>query len=213
MTAPAKFLFDTDFGRGDRRAGGSPAERQAQVAEAEARGYRNGLLAGRNEARLEAEQQLANALAQVAAGLATLAHDLTALEAKVETEAVQVAVAVGSRLSNALLQREPFAEVEALAVECFRQLVGAPHLVVRVSEPQFEVARERLDELAVRSGFQGKLVVLADPEINAGDCRIEWADGGMVRDRAATAAAIADGVGRYLAVRRNASAGSSRKKT
>lgn len=211
MTAPVKFLFDTEFGRGDRRAGGSPAERQAQVAEAEARGYRNGLAAGRNEAQREAEQQLAQALGQAAAGIAALSRDMAALEARLENEAVQVAVAVASRLSNALLQREPFAEIEALVADCCRQLVGAPHLVVRVHDRLFETARTRLQQLAAHSGFQGKLVVLADPEVNPGDCRIEWADGGMTRDRAATAAAVTDAVGRYLAVRRAAaSAGSHR---
>ncbi len=211
MTAPAKFLFDTDFGRGDRRAGGSPAERQAQIAEAEARGYRNGLAAGRDAARQESEQQLAQALARAADGIASLAGDMGALEARLESEAVQVAVAVGSRLSNALLAREPFAEVQALALECFRQLVGAPHLVVRVNDRFFEPARAKLQELAAHSGFQGKVVVLADPEIDQGDCRIEWADGGMARNRAQTAAAIADAVGRYLAVRRAAASSGSQK--
>ena len=32
-------------------------------------------------------------------------------------------------------------------------------------------------------GFEGRLVVLAEPEIAPGDCRIEWADGGVVRDQ------------------------------
>ena len=35
-----------------------------------------------------------------------------------------------------------------------------------------------------------------------GDCRIEWADGGLVRDRAATEAAIGEAVSRYVAARR-----------
>ena len=37
-----------------------------------------------------------------------------------------------------------------------------------------------------------------------GDCRIEWADGGVTRDRAATLAAIDDVVGRYVAARTSA---------
>ena len=45
-------------------------------------------------------------------------------------------------------------------------------------------------------------MVLAEPDIAPGDCRIEWADGGIKRDRAATEAAIADAVGRYIAARR-----------
>jgi flagellar assembly protein FliH len=43
--------------------------------------------------------------------------------------------------------------------------------------------------------------MLAEPGMALGDCRIEWADGGVSRDRAATQAAIAEAVGRYVAAR------------
>jgi len=36
----------------------------------------------------------------------------------------------------------------------------------------------RFERLAKQSGFEGRLVILAEPEIDAGDCKIEWADGG-----------------------------------
>jgi flagellar assembly protein FliH len=45
-------------------------------------------------------------------------------------------------------------------------------------------------------------VVMAEPEIEPGDCRIEWADGGLKRDRAATERAISEAVERYVASRR-----------
>ena len=44
-------------------------------------------------------------------------------------------------------------------------------------------------------------MVLAEPGIAPGDCRIEWADGGVDRDRAATEPRIDDAVGRYVAAR------------
>jgi hypothetical protein len=34
-------------------------------------------------------------------------------------------------------------------------------------------------------GFEGRLVILGEPEIVRGDCHIEWADGGILRDRKA----------------------------
>ena len=47
---------------------------------------------------------------------------------------------------------------------------------------------------------------LAEPEIATGDCRIEWADGGVVLDRAAIEAKISELVGRYMASRDQAEA-------
>jgi flagellar assembly protein FliH len=44
--------------------------------------------------------------------------------------------------------------------------------------------------------------VLAEPDVAPGDCRIEWADGGLTRDRAKTEAAINEAVEGYVAVRR-----------
>ena len=91
------------------------------------------------------------------------------------------------------MQREPFGEIAALATECFRQLSTAPHVVVRVNDALHETAKAQLEEIARTRGFEGRLVVVAEPEIAVGDCRIEWADGGVVRDMAETEQSIGDG--------------------
>ena len=44
-------------------------------------------------------------------------------------------------------------------------------------------------------------MILAEPGIVTGDCRIEWADGGVVLERATIEAKISELVGRYLASR------------
>ena len=211
MTATAKFLFDNDFAR-DSRAGLRPvsaAQHQAALAEAEARGYVTGLVAGRAEAADTDRQKLTSAIERAAADLATLADELPALQARLETETVEIAAAVAGKLAPALIGREPFAEIAALASECFRHLIGVPHVVVRVGEGQYDTAKAQLDDIAAAAGFAGRLVVLAAPEIAVGDCRVEWADGGVVRDRAAVAATIAAAVERYVAVRAGQPAHSS----
>lgn len=204
MTARPKFLFDNDFANGEAQKPNTVplAQHQAALAEAEARGHQNGLAAGRADAAADTERRMAAALARAAAALETLTGGLGGIEARLETEAVEVAVAVAGKLASALLKREPLGEVAALAAECFRHLVGVPHVVVRINDALYEDARARLEEIARRCGFEGRLVVLAEPEIETGDCRLEWADGGAIRNRAEIEAAIADAVERYLAVRR-----------
>jgi flagellar assembly protein FliH len=51
------------------------------------------------------------------------------------------------------------------------------------------------------SGFAGRLVVLGDPEQKPGDGRIEWVDGGLVRDRAALEAEIDNRIAAFLAAK------------
>ena len=80
--------------------------------------------------------------------------------------------------------------------------MSTPHLVVRINDSLYEAAREQIERLAKQSGFEGRLVILAEPEIETGDCRIEWADGGVVLERAAIEAKINELVGRYMASRK-----------
>ena len=204
MSAPAKFLFDNDFGHADRRAkqaGVPDAVHQAAVEEARASGFLAGVAQGRAEAALEAERDIGRALERVAEALAAMTREVALVERRLETEAVEVAVAIAGKLAPALIAREPFAEIAALATDCFGSLVGAPHVVIRVNDVSYEAAKAQLTEIAAASGFAGRVVVLAEPHVAVGDCRIEWADGGVLRSRAQTESAIADAVGRYLAGR------------
>jgi flagellar assembly protein FliH len=114
-----------------------------------------------------------------------------------------VAVAVARKLAPSLIEREPFAEISALASGCFRELVAAPHIVIRVNEGLYAAAREKIDDIARAHGFAGRLVVLGEPNIAVGDCRIEWADGGVNRDAGAADRAVGEAVARYISARRN----------
>lgn len=201
MTARAKFLFDVDFGGGAGKPMIPLADHNARLAQAEQVAYRNGYAAGEQKAAADAKRSAAAALEAAASALERLGSALTALETRLETEAVDVALAVAQKLASELMTREPLAEISALARGCFRHLVGAPHLVVRVHDSLLEPARDALQEIARERGFEGRLVVLAEPGIAPGDCRIEWADGGVVRDRKASDAAIAELVARYLRAR------------
>jgi flagellar assembly protein FliH len=199
MGAPAKFLFNANFGPAEQPI--TLAEHAAKLAEAEASGFRKGFAAAEAEVTAETQRRTAAALERIAAIIETLIESLAAVEGKLEVEAIEVAVAVGRKLATELIAREPSVEIAALATECFRQLVAAPHVVVRVNDALHESTRERMEEIARNRGFEGRLVVLGDPDIAMGDCRIEWADGGAIRDRAATDAMIAELVVRYLAAR------------
>src|SRR5205814_1586019 len=177
-------LFDLDFGKGaDTKPTIALAEHAAKLAEAESAAYRNGFAAAAQEAKSDAERRAVEAFERIARTLDALHQSLSAVEAQLETEAVEVAVAVAKKLAPELVAREPFAEVAALATECFRHLIAAPHLVVRVNDSLQDTAQRELQKITRARGFEGRLVVLPDPDVASGDCRIEWADGGITRNR------------------------------
>jgi flagellar assembly protein FliH len=202
MTAPSKFMFDLDFAA-PKVANTLPlADHHRLVTEAETRGYGKGFSAGQQEAEAQTARKLAQVLDRIGQTLGTIVGGLTAIESRLEAEAVEVASAVARKLATELVAREPLVEIERLVRDCFRQLSATPHVVVRVSEDLYPHIVEKLDGIANESGYQGRLVVLAEPDIRDGDCRIEWADGGVIRDTARTEAAIAENVGRFVAARR-----------
>ena len=206
MAAPAKFLFDMDFSAPDkaRERPATASEIAQKIAAAEARAYRDGYDAGQREAKAESDRRAALALEQIGIAIKGIAARYSGIETRMETEAVDVAVAVARKLCAALIANEPLGEITGLVSECFSHLVATPHLVVRINDSLYEAARERIERLAKQSGFEGRLVILAEPEIASGDCRIEWADGGVVLERTAIEAKINELVGRYVASRNQA---------
>jgi flagellar assembly protein FliH len=208
MAAPAKFLFDMDFSAPDRtrERPATAVEIAQKIASAEARAYRDGFDAAQREAKAESDRRAALALEEIGIAMKAIASRFSGIENRMETEAVDVAVAVARKLCNALIAGEPLGEITGLVSDCFSHLVSTPHLVVRINEQLYEAARDRIERLAKQSGFAGRLVILAEPEIETGDCRIEWADGGVVLERAAIEAKINELVGRYMASRGNAKA-------
>ena len=197
--SPVKFLFDDEFGNG--RAHGSrlsAAEHATGLQKAEAEGYRRGFEEGTADALAKIEHRTALAEEQIAAAMGEIAAQLKALEARLEAEAVEVALAVSHQLAPGLIAREPIVEIERLVSGILGQVRSAPHVVVRLASDLVDRASARLMKLAETRGYAGRLVLLPEPGLAADDCRIEWADGGVTRDRAAIEARINDAVARYL---------------
>jgi flagellar assembly protein FliH len=198
---PVKFLFDDEFGDGrarSTRARVSAAEHAAAVKDAETESYRRGFAEGSADALAKIEQRTALALEAIAQAMGGISAEIKAVEARLEAEAVEVALAISRKLAPGLIAREPIAEIERLVSGILAQVRSAPHVVVRLASGLVESANSRLTKLAEARGYTGRLVLLPEPGLAADDCRIEWADGGVTRERAAIEARIHEAVARYL---------------
>lgn len=191
--ASRPFLFDTDF---RRPRGPSPADAEAlaraeaERAALEADAYARGLQAGRAEAAAQGQARLADALTRVGLAAAGLLSQSDAHAAEQEAEALAFAQALARRIAGEALDARPLATVEEAARSALRHLRGVPHLVLRVSQDLVDEAEALMQRLSREHGFEGRLVVLGEPDMALGDARLEWADGGVVRDRARIEAAV-----------------------
>ena len=206
MAQPARFTFDLDLGKRTKpMAPPEPTMPERLVAEllAQARqeAYAEGLAAGERNATAMAAQTLAAAAGTLATQSAEMAAALDDAAANAQREAVELAASIGRKLALHLLARYPTVELEALIGECMQSLNGVPHLVVRCHPDIADGIRDIATAHMQTSGFAGRLVVMGDPEQRLGDGRLEWVDGGLVRDIGAIAKDIDRKISAYLAAR------------
>ena len=206
MAQPARFTFDLDLGKRTKpMAPPEPTMPERLVAEllAQARqeAYAEGVAAGERNATAMAAQTLAAAAGTLATQSAEMAAALDDAAANAQREAVELAASIGRKLALHLLARYPTVELDALIAECMQSLNGVPHLVVRCHPDIADGIRDIATAHMQTSGFAGRLVVMGDPEQRLGDGRLEWVDGGLVRDIGAIAKDIDRKISAYLAAR------------
>ena len=205
MANPARFTFDLDLGRGQTAApvqATMPEDLVAQLlAQAREEAYADGLAQGEKNATAMAAQTLAVAAGSLATRTAEMlaAVDDAALQA--EREAIELAASIGRKLALHLLARYPTHELDALIAECMQSLQGVPHLVIRCHPNLADGIRDIATAHMQTSGFTGRLVVMGDPDLRIGDGRLEWVDGGLVRDIGAISKDIDVKISAYLAAK------------
>ncbi len=212
MAAPARFLFDNDFSAPASRSDAAPAavmfseqEHLTRLSEAESAAYQRGVAAGRETIEAQAADRTAREatrLSDEAQRLASAAQSILAVldteRTRIEADAMRLAEAVAIKLAGSLVERQPRQRIIGLLEDCFAPLRAAPHLVIRLSDTDAEPIQGELKRIVAERGFEGRLVVLGEPGMARGDCRIEWADGGIVLDHAAIARDIEAAMARHL---------------
>ncbi|GLK76323.1 hypothetical protein GCM10008171_15770 [Methylopila jiangsuensis] len=200
---PAPFLFDRDFAAPAPKAPPPAvvalAEHEAALTQAEASGFRRGEAEGRRAMRDSDAARLVAAVETLGARLAASLDDADRRAREQERAGVDLALALARKLAGAAMARAPLAEIAAAAEACFAELRQAPHVAVRVAPALVESVKAELTAIAQTRGFAGRLIVLGDPDVAVGDARLEWADGGVVRDAAAVAAALETVIARHFA--------------
>lgn len=206
--SPAKFRFDLDLGhRQERNSVMTDSAIAALVTNARNEGIREGLAEGERTAAIKAAQSIAKAAQALADHTAAMNAALDDNRHATLSDAVSLAATIGRKLARHLLDREPTAEIEALITECLASLDRVPHLVIRCNAELADAVRELATTRIATSGFSGRLVVLGDPDLAMSDSRLEWADGGIVRDTAALEADIDQRIQNFLAARSGTQSG------
>lgn len=221
MTAIRKFTFDNDFDRPTKAAVKAevmaepappppPTFSEAEMAEAVAAARKaalaEGIAQGRAETIADTERRIANGLTAIGSHLGSIDGQVRAITDGLTQNTVELSVAIARQLFPTLLRRGGAAEIEALLVQCLETLRSEPAFTIRVPTEQVDELGERVQAVAASRGYEGRLTVLGDEDLKLGDCRIEWAQGGMIRDREQIWSAIETAIEQALASSQNETA-------
>lgn len=201
MTQPAKFCFDRDFELDPsevsfrRRLNAEHTDKLDRVSQ---EAFDRGVVEGRALSATDREAHVADCLALIGARMQGLSDELTEALGRVRSECAALAIAAAQRLAGELIRREPLAEIEALFAECLAHVECAPRFTIGVDHAIAEAVEQRLSAHAAMRGFSGDLSFVPTPGMGPGDCRVEWADGGLNRDFGRIAIEIERAVRRHM---------------
>jgi flagellar assembly protein FliH len=186
-----KFNFDNEFGAKEAAAKAAAPRARSSYSADEVEIIRKECVAqGKADKEAAAQALQAQMLGAIAHSLTTLISQFDGAVTSMRQESAQLALAVGRKLAEHALAAYPLQEVQTLLADCLHKMHAEPRLVVRLAPDNAEAVRTEIDRLCETQGFAGRVIVIAEPSLRNADCRIEWADGGIERDTAATFAAI-----------------------
>jgi flagellar assembly protein FliH len=187
MTAAKKFTFDTEFAGAENRPSPAARARQKQTLTTEELDNMaaNAKAEGETQAGVRAAESLDRSVAALTIAVrAALDNSHAQIEA-LRAEACFLALAMAKRIAPAALAALPAGDVEIALRQAMHQAIGEPRVTLRAAAAVVAVLEGRLNDIAHEEGYDGRIMIAADPAMTGADCRIEWRGGGAERSEAA----------------------------
>jgi len=194
MAQAARYLFDLDFAAPpepevDEQIEEIPpepmitvAEHERLLAEAKELSFAQGEQTARDAREQLASEQTLELQQSILNDIGMIYTEVGHLMARLEKDASKLAFAFAARFAEKLVAQEPKAEIMALLNQILAPLRQTPHISIRLNEAIAEDITAEIDKQMNELGFEGKVTILPDPAVMAGDCEVEWADGGIGRN-------------------------------
>jgi flagellar assembly protein FliH len=162
------------------------------VADAEKKGHEAGFSEGHKQGFEEAHQQIMESLEKAVGDVeSVIAEKLDQIDeqqkranAKINEDAIHVALGVIRKLAPAWSKQYQLTEIEDIIRQCLANLFEAPKVMIKVNPDLETDVRAAAERIAESRGFSGKVVIVGEPEVAVGDCMVSWGDGTAVRDSA-----------------------------
>lgn len=175
-----RFLFDkNDFDKPVEEE--KPSFSEEHLALAKTQAYAQGKQDGIRETRGAQEELIGKTLEAMMASAEKLIAAEERREVEKSVDAVKLAMRVAHKLLPQFAERYSLQEIERVILSAIDARRDEPRIAVTVPTAHLDALKKRIDEVALEKGYAGKIILVADDNMAATDCRVEWADGGAER--------------------------------
>jgi len=185
-----KFMFERSFD--DLAAANAPVRDRRpvtysweQLEALKKEVHEAGFAAGKKAALEEQTQHIKITVGRISEAIGSLLEQAEANRKEQEPRLREAVLAIARKVLPDFSQRNGLQEIQAVVAGIIGEMTGEPRLVLRVSDAQFDAVNANLKDITEKQGYTGKVVLMADAQVKADDCRIEWADGGIEHNLAA----------------------------
>ncbi len=155
--------------------------KQQAFAQGKLEGQAEGHKAAWDEAMASIEKQTADSLELVLEQLRALTPIAVETAEKSYSAAVELAMAVCRKVVPTLCQEHAADEIRLLFEKNFHFLKEEPKITVKLNPSMADAVKPYIAKIVKQESFAGKVAVVRDESLPAGDCKIEWAHGGVER--------------------------------
>jgi flagellar assembly protein FliH len=158
------------------------------------------LAKGREEAAAEAEasreRRVADLLQTISREFSTLfaAEDLR--NAQYEAESVRLTLATLQRLFPAMNQKYGLSEIQRVITEVLESQREMAVIKMEVHPDYVETIHEHVKRVLKQANISGNCTVTGNQTLGPGDCRMNWENGGAIRE----SSAVAEDIERHMQV-------------
>ena len=201
MTGTEKFMFDTIFDELEKitpeivnnedlnqetptesQPGSVQTYSEAEVLEAQKKGFSDGERKGAESALGEAEKALNDSIKEMTNKLSELQSEQVQINQELTQDATELVLTIVKKFFPTLNEKSALNEVHSVTTSFLKRLLDEPKVMIRVNSVLSDKLSETLSEKVNNSEINNNYTIISDDEIQLGNCAIEWSNGTAERN-------------------------------
>lgn len=162
-----------------------PTYSEEELAAAKEQAWRDGHAAGVEEAKQQQNAATDALLESIAAQVSGLHVHQDIANERLAAEVAGLGADIVRKILPAYAERHGVDEIKAVLGECLQRLTLESRISVSVAESARDSIEPHLEALVARSGFEGRVMLVADPDLGPAEVIVTWDNGGVDRRDAA----------------------------